>query len=238
MLVFDPREPFPLLASGSYSLSEAQTHADHVDRWLGLRTHEVEHDLMRRGCRMRARSTHPLRQELWIGLATTSLLTPYIEIRRLLAHLNPCPRQTVVDLGAAYGRMGFVIGWHYPQVRFIGYEYVGERVIEARRCLTRFASPLLQLEHVDLSSPDLTLVEADIYFIYDFGNLKAIEKTLHDLRRLAKRRSLQLVVRGRHCRNLIAERHKWLHIDRHLNSECQSTIYHASSASAILTSSP
>ena len=210
MLKFTPNEPFPLLESSSHTYLEAQIHAAAVDAWLGLETEKIEKTLASQGCRARATGSMKVKQELWIGLAVKSLLTPYTEIRSLLKVLDPKAGETVVDLGAGYGRMGFVIARHYPQVHFVGYEYVGERVQESQRCLAHLKPGLVKMEHADLSSIDFTPQEADYYFIYDFGTPKAIEKTLHDLRRIAQRRTITVVGRGRSSRDIIERHHPWL----------------------------
>jgi hypothetical protein len=62
----------------------------------------------------------------------------------------------------------------------------------------------------DLNSPDFAPAPADIYFMYDFGSRDAIEKTLHDLREIAKTRPITVVGRGRSSRDAIELRHPWL----------------------------
>ncbi|MDZ4676742.1 MAG: class I SAM-dependent methyltransferase [Oligoflexia bacterium] len=209
MISFLNSDPYPLLPSESHSYAQAQQHSHHVDEWLGLQSEKIEKNLSENGCALKAGHSKE-RQELWIGLAVKSLLTPYTEIRSMLEKLNPQAGSVVVDLGAAYGRMGFVIGRHYPDVNFVGYEFVGERVKEGRRCLEAFKYNLVKLEHADLSSPDFTPLNADYYFIYDYGNEKAVEKTLHDLRRIAQTREITVIGRGRLSRELIERRHPWL----------------------------
>jgi hypothetical protein len=208
MIQFEVSNPFPILDPLSHSQSEERAHAAACDSWLGLRTSEVEGKLLERGSRLRAPAATGEQQELWFGLDVQALLTPYTELRRILQRLEVQSGQTVIDLGAAYGRMGFVMHRHFSEVRFIGYEYVGERVEEGRRALARFGAKSASLVHADLAG--IKPAAGDVYFIYDFGTLKAIEKTLHDLRRIANERPIHVVVRGRHCRYLIANRHPWL----------------------------
>lgn len=210
MIPFQPADPFPLLDVDSIETAHAQSHADSVDRWLGLDIKSAESALAVRGCRSRADSNSRDHQELWIGLAIRSLLTPYVEIRALLHSLGLSPGQSVVDLGAAYGRMGFVIERHFPGVCFTGYEFVGERVEQARRCYVRHGLRASKMEHADLSAPDFRPIPADVYFLYDYGTPKAIEKTLHDLRRISLGRDLVLVARGKRCQEAIGLRHPWL----------------------------
>ncbi|MEQ1876078.1 MAG: class I SAM-dependent methyltransferase [Bdellovibrionia bacterium] len=210
MLVFHAGTPFPLMDEDSYSYPEAQAHAERVDKWLGLQTERIENALVETGCRASAPNSTKDHQNLWIGLATESLLTPYVEIRGLLHFLKPKPSETVIDLGAAYGRVGIVIGHHYPQVQFIGYEFVGERLRESQRLLGRLKYPNVRMEHADLASKAFQPARADYYFIYDYGKPAAIEKTLHDLRRFAENREIKVIARGPTCPTVIASRHKWL----------------------------
>jgi len=206
VIQFDPTDPFPLLRdSDAADYKSAQKHSAEVDAWLGLQTEETEQ-------RIKSISSTPdiKDEQLWVGLPLRSMLTPYTEIRTLLSQLDPQPGEWIVDLGAGYGRMGFVIGRHYGEVNFTGYEIVDERVLEANRCLRKFKYPRIQMKTADLSAPEFKPVDADIYFLYDFGTRAAIEKTLFDLRSIARRRSIRVVGRGRASRDAIEREHPWL----------------------------
>jgi hypothetical protein len=215
MLAFDPQDPYPLLLSPEdATYAEAQLHAAEVDRWLGLETERIECELVTRG-----RATPD--QQLWIGLPVQAMLTPYTELRSMLARLAPLPGQTIVDLGAGYGRMGLVIARHHPGVRFVGYEYVAERVnagglaiaeqlaMSSSRAELR-AEMYIELTQSDLAAPGFAPIPADTYFIYDYGTRAAIEKTLQDLRALARTRALTVIGRGRASRDAIERDHPWL----------------------------
>lgn len=164
---------------------------------------------------------------MWLGLDPQMLLTPYTEIRSLLERLQPQAGQTVIDLGAAYGRMGFVLNRHFPKTKFVGYEYVGERVQEGNRALAQFKAHNACIEHIDLSSHGFTPPEADFYFLYDFGTPKAIEKILYDLRRFD---AVTLIVRGRHSRYLIERNHNWLENAFPGEPESRVTIYRSNTS--------
>lgn len=225
MLKFQASDPYPLLNGRSPSYSEILDHSAAVDAWHGLRVATIESELMGHGCRSRAPEASGEPQQLWLGLDTRSLLTPYTEIRSMLHRLAPPQGSSIADLGAGYARMGFVIGRHHADVEFIGYEYVGERVREARRCLARFNYESVKVEHADLSATTFRPEPADIYFIYDYGTPKAIEKTLHDLRRISRERPLTIVGRGRHCRMAIETRHSWLMKKYPTEPEGRFTVY-------------
>jgi len=207
MIQFERRDPFPLIES--FSKSEALAHAADCDAWLGLRVEEIEARLAAGGSARPAPVTSGGHQQLWFGLAPRDLQTPYLELRRLLASVGGSG--LVVDLGAAYARMAFVIERHFPEMSFVGFEYVGERVAEARRVLSLNGSVRSRVEHVDLTSSAFKMPAADVYFMYDYGTPSAIEKTLYDLRRASRGRLITVVARGRVCRYAIESRHSsWL----------------------------
>jgi hypothetical protein len=53
-------------------------------------------------------------------------------------------------------------------------------------------------------------VLAQYYFIFDFGSAPAIDKTLEDLKAIAKHQSIRVVARGRYIRHRIYQSHPWL----------------------------
>lgn len=229
MVQFERRDPFPHLAPDSFSKKEARDHSREVDRYLGLNVDQIERQLTASGSSAPAKDASGDHQQLWFGLDPQDLLTPYIEIRATLESLKQDgffeSSKHVVDLGAAYARMGFVIERHFSNVSFTGYEYVGERVFEAARALNKIGAQRSWIEHADLTSSSFQLPFADIYFIYDYGTPKAIEKTLHDLKRISSARQILIVARGRACRYSIESRHAWLRKANPLAPERAITVY-------------
>lgn len=197
---FNPNNPYPLLALEDCTYREAQAHAAKVDAWLGLRTSEIEAALLGRTSD----------QNLWIGLPVGALLTPYIEFRQILERVRVRPGDTVIDFGAGYGRMGFVIGAHYPATKFIGYEVVRERVIEGERCLRAQDYQSAQMVCADIDNPDFVLPEAAVYFVYDFSHRAAIDRLLGKLQTMARLRPVTVVARGRSSRDAIDHGALWL----------------------------
>jgi len=204
VLSFDPADPFPLFPEGAHSYSDEQRHSDLVDRWIGLRTEETERTILTSRTKIGAGND----EQHWIGLPVRTLLTPYSEIRRMLSLLDLRAGSTLVDLGAGYGRIGFVLARHFPDVLFLGYECVPERAEEARRCLSGTRNAVIAC--VDLSDPDFIPTEADTYFIYDFGSRAAISKILADLRTHARKRPITVIGRGRASRDTIERSEPWL----------------------------
>lgn len=210
MLLFDPTDPYPLLDPNSHTYVESKEHATQVDAWLGLEINRVENDLASRKPEFRQSSAPSFYEQLWVGIPHQGILTPYTEARLILSQLNPKPGETLVDLGAAYGRFGFVLARHYPEVNFIGYEFLPERVNEAARCLKAHGCGKSEMIQVDLSAPDFRPPEVEYYFIYDFGAPKSIGKVLDDLRDIAVKRPIVVVGRGSLCRHKIKKSHPWL----------------------------
>jgi precorrin-6B methylase 2 len=131
-----------------------------------------------------------------------------VELRTWLEELKPKDGETVADLGAGYGRLGFILARHFPGVNFLGLELVTERVKEGAKALANFPAPNARLETANLLRANTP--EADIYFIYDFGARESILKVLDDLKRIAKTANIRVVGRGRRVRDLIEREHPWL----------------------------
>ena len=201
-LAFDPADPIPRIPLEEQDLTETRRHAVAVDAWLGLSVEAVEKtlppDLSRR-----------TGQQLWQQIPAQRMLTPYVELRAILEVLALPDGATLVDLGAAYGRLGVVAALHFPTLACVGYEYVLERVLEGRRALSRVGGRAT-LERADLSARVFKPPEADAYFIFDYGTREAIEKTLEDLRAIARRRAIAVVGRGRAIRDAVEHRERWL----------------------------
>jgi hypothetical protein len=197
-LTFRPEDPFPLAPSGTPYEAE-KAHAALVDAWLGLATEETEKAVLdpRDGA------------QRWLHVPAATFLTPYTELRRMLELVAPPPGALLVDLGAGYGRLGFVVEAH-SGARFLGLELVPERVAAGARALRAFGAGRAELLQADLAAPEFSPPPADWYFIYDYGTREAIGKTLADLRGLARERPVRVAGRGRAVRDAIEREHPWL----------------------------
>ncbi len=184
--------------------AEAKLHAEALDLELGFQVQRVEAEL----------SSNPLYKsqdtQYWIGLEPQILQTPYIEIRMILEQLKVQPGEIVIDLGAAYSRMAYVIGEHYPDVRCRTFEFISERVSEAKRVLEPLGYQNISIDQADLASEKFKLPPADYYFLYDFGSRQAISKVLQELLQLADTKDFVVIGRGRASRDAIERQHPWL----------------------------
>ncbi len=197
----DPGNPFPLLPLSPELYPLAKRHAALADEWLGLQVSSTE---------SRLNPNLLPGQQTWCDRHPSIFLTPYVELRAWLEELRPEAGELVVDLGAGYGRLGFVLARHFPETRFLGFELVKERVSEGQKALRNFGAVRAELLEADLSAPGFTPPLADYYFIYDYGTRAAIAKTLCDLRELSKAKKFQVVGRGRSVRDQIEREHPWL----------------------------
>lgn len=185
---------------------DAKIESEEIDTILGIETSRIEQEIIDH--------THVALtasgQQAWIGLPVQSMLTPYSEFAQIVRELSPKPGSTWVDLGAAYGRLGAVLGVLAPETSFIGYELIERRADEANALFERLGLSRASVHAQDLSLADFSPAEADCYFIYDFGTREAVSKTLEDLKNHARRKPLTVVARGRGSRSWIERNHPWL----------------------------
>jgi hypothetical protein len=194
---FNDQDPFPFVTPGEVTYAEEKAHSAAVDAWLGFQVQETERRLQK----------GPDGSRLWVGTDPAVFLTPYTELRRILALGAPGAGETVVDLGAAYGRMGFVVQRHFS-CRFLGLEALQERVDEGNRVLRLHGCDRALLARQELGHSPLPA--ASLYFIYDFGSRRAVGEVLAGLRLMAQRQTVRVVGRGREVRDQIEREHPWL----------------------------
>ena len=192
-------------------------HAHMVDKILGFRVKYIEEMMLAEARGFEPEGSHEswgpaMHQgvQTWVGLEHQTLQTPYSEIYRILHLLKLKPYQQIIDLGAAYGRMGIVIGGLYLKNVFQGFEYVKARVEEGNRVYQELGMNRCKLFTQDLFAADFELPEADIYFIYDYGQVEHIDHTLKQIYAIAQKRPVKVVVRGKFTKRIIADRHPWM----------------------------
>lgn len=197
----------------------ARQHAMLLDKILGFDLKTIEEKLVKQG-RIKlpdgsfeywGPAIHEGAQT-WVGLDVQTLNTPYSVLLRVCELLG-LKNETVIDLGAAHGRLGLVMGALYPLAHFIGYEYVPERVHEANRIYARWGYENARCEVQDLFKKDFELPEVDVYFIYDYGRHDHINATLGQISLEAQKRPIRLVARGQATNKLINDHHPWAILD-------------------------
>lgn len=194
----------------------ARAHAEALDLRLGVEVARIEAELLGRARYINPEGNHASwgasihkGNQTWVGLSHQTLQTPYAELRSMCEALK-LEAGLMVDLGAGYGRMGLVLHGLYPQMAFLGYECVAERVKEGNRIFEKYQCYNARLIEKDLTDLAFELPEADYYLIYDYGTIPHIRHTLKQLEKLADRRKFKLIARGKGTRSLIAYEHPWL----------------------------
>jgi hypothetical protein len=177
---------------------EEKKAAEKRDRELGFAIEETEARIQFRGA-----------GQTWSHLSPQVFQTPYAELERIIEDVDPARSLPIwVDLGAAYGRLGIVLGELRPNARFVGVELVAERVEEGRRVFRSLGLDPESLRAGDLG--EIPLPEGNLYFIYDFGTRPELERVVLGLREIALTRSIIVVGRGRGIRDVIERDHPWL----------------------------
>ena len=195
----------------------ARVESEKLDLELGFEVAKIEGDLLVQAQELDPQGNHKtwgasLHQgnQTWVGLSHQTLQTPYSELKKMCELLKPKAGETMVDMGAGYGRLGLVLGAMYPDVKFLGYEYVASRVVEGQRILKKFQCTRAELLEQDLTSPDFKLPIAEYYFVYDYGTVQHIRETLKQFEKLADHHKFKIIARGKGTRSLIQYEHPWL----------------------------
>lgn len=187
-----------------------------LDQHLGLRVDAIESELLARARDLLPQGNHwtwgeKLHQgnQTWVGLDPQTLQTPYSELMKMCELLGPRPGEHMVDLGAGYGRLGIVLHHCYKDVEFTGLEFVPERVAEGRRIFERLGYGGSLIE-ADLTKETFELPDAEFYFIYDYGKVHHIRRTLRQIEEKVNRLQFKVIARGQGVRSLIENEHPWL----------------------------
>lgn len=181
-----------LFRSPGTTPAQLRQHAMMVDRILGMDLAASEDELCRRAQRVAPDGNlgqwgprlHQGRQT-WVGLDPQRLNTPYDLLRRMCGAMRLRSGETLADLGAAHGRMGFVMAQHAPGARFLGIEYVPERAAIAEAMYRRWNLRHASCRQGDLFAEGARLPVAQAYFIYDYGLEAHVRSTLAAIGRLA-----------------------------------------------------
>lgn len=219
MISFNPEDPYPLLDETEAVSLNARQHARSTDEWLGLQV---------LGCEEAIRAEfRPSHQEIWAQTDPQVFLTPYLEFRLILSLLDPLPTSSIVDLGAAYCRLAFVMQRHYPEVNFVGIECVERRVLEAQRLFALHGLTRAQVLCADLTQSSFEIPIAEHYFVYDFGSRQDIAGLLERLREIQRRgKQFKLVARGLRTRECVEDLHRaWLFKEGPIYRESEFAIY-------------
>lgn len=159
-------------------------HSKQLDRFLGYKIARIEQKLSKK-YRAFNKSTdatnskkHYAGSEVWVGLNTQALQTPYVDILCVLKALKPFNPKSVIDLGAGYGRVGIVYCSVFLEGKFTGIEILPERYLEAVRVHNLHDLQNCKMVQQDLVAGTYAIPKGDVYFIYDFSHIEDIDYVL------------------------------------------------------------
>ena len=206
--------------------------SEKIDQFFGFRINDIEKELLFSAKQLRPQGNisnfgEVLHQghQTWVGLDPQTLNTPYTELVHLCDLLRPKSGEVFVDLGAGYGRLGLVLLFLYPEVKFQGHELVKERVNEGERVFKLLGCHNARLFSEDLIDPLFELTKADYYFIYDFGKVEHIRIMMRKLEILADTHHFKVIARGAGSRSIIDHEHPWLSRINDVHHEKNFSIY-------------
>jgi len=149
-------------------------------------------------------------KQLWLNYDIQGIQTTYKEILEMIHFFKESSIQKWCDLGAGYGRLGFVVGVVCEPSEFIGLEYAQLRVNEANRLYKLMDLSQCRLVQADLADEHFDLPLSEVYFIYDFGSRPDVEIVLKKLQVIAASHKIIVIARGRAVRRWILSDYPWL----------------------------
>ena len=188
-----------------------------LDKQLGFNIFSIEQKLLKK---YRAydqpadesnKKKHYQGTQAWIGLHPQVLQTPYPEIIDFMSILESISPQKICDIGAGYGRVGFVTNAMFPECEFLGYEVVAERAKEANRVFEQYGLHQCQVLQENILDGEISLPEADLYFIYDFSDPADLRRLLDKFDEMWFERNFFLVARGKGIRGIIQHKYPKFH---------------------------
>ncbi len=188
-------------------------HSKNLDKQFGYRINKIENKLSQKYReydlyeRPDEKKKHFPGCEAWIGLDPGALQTPYSEIFHAFNFLKDFKVDRIVDIGAGYGRVAFVMNAVFPYCEFIGFEIVKKRQAEGQRVFDNMCFPNSSLVNENVLNSAFELPSADIYFIYDFSESGDLDIILKQLDRIRAHRSFYLIAKGDRVASLMATKY-------------------------------
>ncbi|MBD64778.1 MAG: hypothetical protein CME62_06200 [Halobacteriovoraceae bacterium] len=192
----------------------SKVHAKYLDKYLGFKIPKIEVKLQQKyrsydqSADQSNKKKHFEGTQTWIGLHPQALQTPYNDIYEVLESIKTHDIETVVDIGAGYGRVGLVTSAIFPKASFLGYEILSKRRDEANRVFKLHGLDNCELVLQNVLEESFQLPDADVYFIYDFSELDDICTILDELSERLIDKSFFLITKGDRIDYLIAKKYK------------------------------
>lgn len=151
------------------------------------------------------------KERIFAGSAE-SVQSSYSTIFSALREMNPKAGSHLIDLGCGFGRLGFVIGLHRPDMQFTGYEYVDHRIQNAKGCAKQLnLEQNVHFHTQDLSDSNFKLPVADIYYMYDPFSADTYKFILNQMLPISKDHPIMIATKGnaKDWLHEIAAQNKW-----------------------------
>lgn len=196
-------------------------HAKALDRKIGFKSPKIETKLLQK---YRAydqdedpssNKGHYQGAQTWIGLHPQALQTTYDELYQALIKLENFNIKNIVDIGAAYGRVGIVGKAIFPTATFTGFEIVRNRQREANRIFEFLELQNCEVYLQNVIKDDFRLPFADIYFLYDFSEIDDICIILDQLSSLMENNNFFIITKGDRLNYLIKRKYKQFWLTNH-----------------------
>lgn len=189
-------------------------HAKLLDKKFGFKIPKIEEKLNQK---YRAydrendtsnRKQHYQGTQTWIGLHPQVLQTPYNNILACLSKLKDISVNTIVDIGAGYGRVGLVMNSVFPESTFIGYEIINKREREGNRIFEKLGMDNCEIRNQNVLEDGFDIPDAEVYFIYDFSEKEDLCQILDKLVKKAKKKKFYLITHGDRIDFLLEKKYK------------------------------
>jgi hypothetical protein len=157
-----------------------------------------------------------LERSSWLHLDTNSYNTSYNLFHILINALELPEASVLVDMGSGLGRMGMIVGSYYPNLKYVGYEYHGFRMEPAVATAKTLDFQNVSFVQADFSSPELNLVDGDVFFFYYPNSSSAVmTAALEKVHQIALKKKIQIVARMQ-IGNIDNKKLSWLKPPRRL----------------------
>lgn len=194
-----------------------RVHSKNVDKFLGYKIPKIEQKLLKNFRSYEQRADHSNKKDhfkgtqTWIGLHPQILQTPYSDILEIFRILEKQNVSTIVDFGAAYGRVGFVLNSLSNHYNFIGFEILDERANEAIRLFEKFDLQHATILTQNILDDDFSVPLADVYFIYDFSEVDDIRHIIYKIEQTHPNKEYYIVAKGERVNQALKYKYNVFH---------------------------
>lgn len=123
--------------------------------------------------------------------------TNYGNLSLVLAELDLNSESVIFDLGSGFGRLGFMVGFSFPEVQFHGYEILISRVEQSNQIAKNFGlQERVHFHSENLSHAAIPYSQANIFYLYDPFHEATYLKIAQKIAEVSKNKKVQIVTKG------------------------------------------